>query len=125
MIHLHVEGKTIAEVYKELEGILQFHGVGLTEPAPTEPKKEPKAPKKEAAAPETTNHVPPVEITFKRVSELISAAMPVVGKPKLVEILASFGAKKAGELKPEQYAKFVADTEAAMHGAASLVQGGS
>jgi hypothetical protein len=105
MIHLHIDGQTIEEIYRQCGEILKFpaHQVTVTmaEPVATEPKKEKK--EKEVA---TVDMVP--EITAKAVSELISKALGIVGKPKLVEILASFGAKKGGELKPEQYEAFVA-----------------
>jgi hypothetical protein len=45
---------------------------------------------------------------------LISKALPVVGKPKLIEILSQYGAKKGGELRPEQYADFVETVNTAM-----------
>ena len=115
MIHLHIDGQTIEEIYRQCGEILKFpaHQVTVTmaEPVATEPKKE----KKEKVTAEPAPAVAPVakaeavpEITAKAVSELISKALGVVGKPKLVEILASFGAKKGGELKPEQYEAFVA-----------------
>ena len=119
MIHLYIDGQTIEEIYRQCGEILKFpaHQVTVTmaEPVATEPKKE----KKEKVTAEPAPAVAPVakvevatvdmvpEITAKAVSELISKALGIVGKPKLVEILASFGAKKGGELKPEQYDAFV------------------
>jgi len=97
MIHLHIDGQTIEEIYRQCGEILKFpaHQVTVTMVAPVA--------KVEVV---TVDMVP--EITAKAVSELISKAIGIVGKPKLVEILASFGAKKGGELKPEQYEAFVA-----------------
>ena len=118
MIHLHIDGQTIEEIYRQCGEILKFpaHKVEVTL---IKPEVEFKKEKKEKAAAELAPTVAPVakvevakadavpEITAKAVSELISKALGIVGKPKLVEILASFGAKKGGELKPEQYDAFV------------------
>jgi len=117
MIHLHIDGATIEEIYNQCAGILQFpqHNVtvNLTEtPADVveSVKKETKvrAPKTEPAMTFT--------VTFKEVSELISTALPKVGKPKLIEILAAFNCKKGGELKPDQYAAFVEAVTSAIKG---------
>ena len=119
MIHLHIDGQTIEEIYRQCGEILKFpaHQVTVTM---AEPAEEGKKSKKEKVAAEPAPAVAPVakadvamgdvvpEITARAVSELISKALGIVGKPKLVEILKSFDCKRGGELKPEQYEAFVA-----------------
>jgi hypothetical protein len=115
MIHLHIDGQTIEEIYRQCGEILKFpaHQVTVTMAEPAVKAEKVKKDKVVAEpAPAVAEPVAepvdvPPAITAKAVSELISKALSVVGKPKLVEILASFGAKKGGELKPEQYEAFV------------------
>jgi len=84
-------------------------------PEPEKPKatktESPKveAPKSEAPkaeAPKT--EAPAGQPTYKEIQEIVPKLVSKHGKPKVVALLATFGASKGPELKPEQYADFLA-----------------
>lgn len=85
-------------------------------PKPTEVKKEekpaPKAePKKEAAKPASGATI---ETIAEKIAEMCENKT-LGGKEKCRALLAKYGAKKGPELKPEQYASFIADVDAVLH----------
>lgn len=78
-----------------------------------EEKPAPKAaePKKEAAKPASGLTL---ESVAGKIAELCQNKT-LGGKDKARELLAKYGAKKGGELKPEQYAAFIADVDATLN----------
>lgn len=70
-----------------------------------------------AAAPATvppaagTPSAPPAEVTFKDVTDVATAVMKKHSLDTVMSVLARHGAKKAGELKPEQFAAVKKDLD--------------
>jgi len=73
------------------------------------PKSEQKVEKKKAESLRPTGNVT-LETVAAKIAEICNNKS--LGKEKAKELLASFGAKKGGELKPEDYATFVAKADA-------------
>lgn len=128
MLSFTVTGDTAAEISQRLRDAAASFGASTSPPseAKAEPKKEEKIvqkaeskaekkaePKKDAAkpAPEKTASGITLEAVAGKIAEICENKTRG-GKDKAREILAKFGAKKGGELKPEQYAAFVADVDA-------------
>lgn len=74
--------------------------VAPPKPAPTPPAAEIAPVKPEAAT------APPSEVTFEQVTKAITEAAKT-DKPRVIAVLAEFGAKRGTDLKAEQYAGFV------------------
>lgn len=114
MISLTVTADTVSDLMSQLR-----HVIPQTDtPAASGPKKsqEESAPKSKAKAAPVEHHEasePSVKgpITFAQVSEIVPKLVEAAGRPKTIEILGRYGAKKAGELKPEQYAEFMASAK--------------
>lgn len=85
-----------------------------TPPTATEPVAAP-APKAEASAPAAAPTPAPAAptVSYEAVGVAIQSLV-AKNRAKAVEILASFGAKKGPELKPEQYADALAKFTAAL-----------
>jgi hypothetical protein len=93
---LEAQVERLSTILEQL--ITKFDHIG----AATLPAKEPAAPAADSPAP-ASPAITPFDFATVRVEFL-----KLVGKnqPKAVELLAQYGVKKAGELKPEQYAAF-------------------
>jgi len=82
-----------------------------TEKAPAEASKLVEASKPaEPTAPTTAM----TGVSFAMIADIVPKLVNVLGKPKTVEMLQKYGVKKAGELKEDQYAGFLADATVAL-----------
>lgn len=129
MLTLTVSGNTAAEISQRLrDAAASFGASDLKAPSfctpnlkaspnesgpkneekPTQ-KSEQKVEKKTTNAPKPTGSVT-LETVAAKIAEICNNKS--LGKEKAKELLASFGAKKGGELKPEDYADFVAKANA-------------
>lgn len=108
MVSVHFEG-TPTEVRSEMGQML-----GLNEPTSSKPAKTSKpAESAPAQAESSPKQAETKAVTFQDVKELIPKLMDKLGKPGLIEFLATFdGAKKGSEIKEADYAKFVTDAKA-------------
>jgi hypothetical protein len=99
---------------KELIELLK--GGAIPASAPEEPKRKAKKAEKqpdEVKAPEPTPEPEEPIVEYAEVGNAITRLV-AVNRDKAVEILASFGAKKGPELKPEHYAAVLAKLKAAL-----------
>lgn len=82
--------------------------VEAPKPAPTHtaPVTDTPAPTPEAAPTEAATEYPS-EVTYEVVVKAINAAVDGGRRAKVMAALATFGAKKGPDLKPEQYAQFL------------------
>jgi len=134
MLSLTVTGETAAEISRRLrDAAASFGAADMPQPTPAQkaaadaPKKEaapkptevkkeekpaPKAePKKEAAKPASGATI---EAVAAKIAELCENKT-LGGKEKARELLGKYGAKKGGELKPDQIPSFIADVDAILH----------
>lgn len=110
MISVNVSGETAEDVVRQMHAFLAPVSSASEKPASAKAEKESKKAKAEMTKeepPATTNG----PITFAQVSEIIPKLVAAAGRPKAIEILGRYGATKGGELKPDQYAEFIASAK--------------
>lgn len=135
MLSLTITGETAAEISQRLRDAAASFGVSGANPPSIPPKTD--APKKDAAPkaadvkkeekptpapkaaePKKEAAKPASGLTLESVAGKIAELCENKtrgGKDKARELLAKYGAKKGGELKPEQYAAFIADVDATLN----------
>lgn len=100
-----------------LTAVLQGQGQQPAAKTADAPKDAPKATtgkaKADKAAPAKKEEP---AVTYDQVKELILKVNQEKGRPAIEELLSGFGVKKGPELKPEQYAEFVAAAETLLAG---------
>lgn len=114
MVSLTIEGESLSAVLTQLKQAVYATDVPPTgmSPVGSKAEKAPKEKKEETAkaeASQDTSKAAPGQASFLAVAEIIPKVVAKAGKPKAVELLAKYGAKKGGELKPEQYGSFLGD----------------
>jgi ABC-type phosphate/phosphonate transport system substrate-binding protein len=110
MVHVHIDG-TPSEVRTQMQELLHGHAdqVVTIQSSVALPKKE----KKTTEAPAETKSVTATEtvaaskVVFQDIKDIIPKIMEKLGKPGIVDLLSTFGAKKGSELKEEDYSKFM------------------
>lgn len=141
-IRVEFEGQTLDEVTAQIREFLIVNAKTKSEQAPedraekggAEPAKQTKAEKsekKEKAADagsaasarrveeKATDRPASAASTdaasaFKAVADIIPQLVERLGKPATIELLKKFNVKRAGELKPDQFASFIAESKKAL-----------
>lgn len=131
MLSFTVTGDTAAEISQRLRDAAASFGASDLKAPSIEEKRAADAPKKETksvqkaeqavdkkAEPKKDTAKPASGITLDTVAGKIAEICEnksVGGKDKARELLAKYGAKKGGELKPEQYADFIKEADAVLN----------
>lgn len=101
---------SLAEIHAEMRQMLAAD-VQMQSSAPmtVAPKATKEKPAKEKVAEPAPVDAPADAVTFDDVKKVISSLLNGIGKPKLIEFLATFdGAKRGSEIKEARYPEFIA-----------------